>query len=400
MKFIKGVLYKVGSGEPVDLPLHHMIVFGMTEFSGKTTMIEAAISASGYRGLTFRAKRGELGFEGAKKIPIFFDDRGLVTWRNLIGLMTAMFSDKIDREPGVKYAIQTVCKRPTQAKTLREIYERAKQKQSEEKPGSFKEEVFGKLVNYLEEVIPELEKIHYTDKLELGNEGLYMMDLEGLSDAVKNLIIASTARKIYTDLSNIICVIPEVKKYIPAKIGTPVKWVITLILSEGRSVGNYVWLDTQNMKGIDKEPPRNIDIRLFGRQPDAYEIRELQKALPMEPDPPSVKEMMTLDVGQFYAKLKNEFVKVYARPVWLPEEIAVRVAKREISPDSEDVQRHKPQVVVSTLYGMVSEGLEYTQLEPSVTKNITELETTVDETINDDWAAVVARVEIIEAQLQ
>jgi len=160
VKWIKGVLYKVGTGEPVDLLLHHMIVFGVTEFSGKTTVIESAIAASGYRGLVFRAKRGELGFEGAKRIPIFFDDRGIVTWRNLIGLMNTMFDSHVERIPGMEYAIQQICMEPTQAKTLKEIADRADSRLTVEKAGKkaggFMEGVFGRFVNYLKEILPEL----------------------------------------------------------------------------------------------------------------------------------------------------------------------------------------------------------------------------------------------------
>jgi hypothetical protein len=345
VKWIKGVLYKVGTGEPVDLLLHHMIVFGVTEFSGKTTVIESAIAASGYRGLVFRAKRGELGFEGAKRIPIFFDDRGIVTWRNLIGLMNTMFDSHVERIPGMEYAIQQICMEPTQAKTLKEIADRADSRLTVEKAGKkaggFMEGVFGRFVNYLKEILPELEKINPTNRLEMGEEGLYAMDLTGLSDAVKNLIIASVLNKVYHDVSNVIVVIPEVKKYIPAGLGTPVKWVANLILSEGRSVGDYMWLDTQNMKGIDKEPPRNISVRLFGVQPDPYEIRELLKALPLGENGPTEKEMMTLEMGQFWAKIRSTFVKVYARPVWLPEGLAIKVAKGEVAADSDEVQSFK-----------------------------------------------------------
>lgn len=346
MKFIKGVLYEVGNGNPVDLLLHHMIVFGVTEFSGKTTMIRAAISASGYRGLVFRAKRGELGFEDAKRIPIFFDDKGIVTWRNLIGLMNTMFDAHVERIPGMEYAIQQICLEPTPAKSLKEIADRAIDRLVTEKmgkkAGGFMEGVFGRFVNYLKEILPELERINPSKTLQIGDEGLYVMDLVGLSDPVKNLIIASVLRKVYTDMSDVIVVIPEVKKYIPAGQGTPVKWVANLILAEGRSVGNYMWLDTQNMKGIDKEPPRNISVRLFGVQPDPYEIRELLKALPIGKDGPTAKELMSLETGQFWAKIRNRFVKVYARPVWLPEEVAIRVAKGELDADSEEIQSYKP----------------------------------------------------------
>lgn len=340
MKSIQGVLYRVPSGEPVGLPLHHVAVFGVTEWSGKTTFIEAAIRAAEYRGLTFRTKRGELGFEGAVRLPIYFEDKGLTHWRNLEGLMSATFNERIEREPGIRYAIQQVCKQPTPATTLDEINERAKAKQAEFKAGTFKEEVFGKLVNYLDEILPQLKKVPYTDKLEMGETGLYVMDLVGLTDEMQNLIIANVLRKVYTDGSNVIVVLPEVAKFLPAETGSPVKWMFNRLISEGRSMGIYTWLDTQNLKGVDKTPLRNVSVRLFGMQPDAYEIKELLRALPGEPVPKPV-EIMRLKVGHFYTNFRGKMLEVYARPYWLPEDWAIAVAKGELEPDSEEVQKWK-----------------------------------------------------------
>jgi hypothetical protein len=339
MRTIQGVLYKVGTGEPIALPLGHLMVLGVTELSGKTSFIEAAIMAANYRGLTFRTKRGEIGFEGATKIPIYFEDKGLTHWHNLEGLMSATFNERIEREPGIRYAIQTVTKRPTQATNLEEILERTGMKQQEFKTGTFKEEVFGKLVNYLEEILPQLRKIPYTDRLELGDSGLYVMDLVGLSDEMQNLIIASVMRKIYSDISNVIVVLPEVAKFIPEETGSPVKWMFNRLLSEGRAVGDYVWLDGQNLRSIDKKPLRNIDTRLFGRQPDGYEIKEMMKMLPGEKLRP--EEIMHLKVGHFYAKLRDDVVLVYAKPYWLPENIALKVAGGELDPAGDQVQQFK-----------------------------------------------------------
>jgi hypothetical protein len=375
MKSIEGVLYKAGTGERVGLPLGHLAAFGVTELSGKTTLIEAAIMAAQYRGLTFRTKRGELGFEGATRLPIYFEDKGLTHWKNLEGLMSATFNERIEREPGIRYAIQTVCKRPTDAETLEEILERAREKQQEFKAGTFKEEVFGKLVNYLEEVLPQLRRTPYTDELQIGETGLYVMDLVGLSDEMQNLIIASVLRKIYSDISDVIVVLPEVAKFIPSGTGSPVKWMFNRLVSEGRSVGDYVWLDGQNLKSVDKQPLRNIDTRLFGRQPDAYEIKEMLRMLPGEKLRP--EQIMRLKVGHFYAKLRDDIVLVYARPYWLPIDIAVKVARGELEADSEEVQSFK--------------------------RNAPQLETAgapARAVAEEDWADVDARIAQVKAKLR
>jgi hypothetical protein len=380
LKSIQGVLYRVPTGEPVDLPLHHLAAFGVTEYSGKTTLIEAAIMAAQYRGLTFRTKRGELGFEGATRLPIYFEDKGLTHWRNLEGLMSATFNERIEREPGIRYAVQQVCKQPAPAETLQQVFERAQEKQREFKAGTFKEEIFGKLVNYLEEILPQLRRIPYTDRLEMGESGLYMMDLVGLTDEMQNLVIANVLRKIYSDGSNVIVVLPEVSKFLPASQGSPVKWMFNRLISEGRSVGIYMWLDTQNLKGVDKTPLRSVAVRLFGMQPDAYEIKELLRALPGEPLPRPV-DIMKLKVGHFFTNFRGRMLEVYVRPYWLPEEVAVRVARGELEPDSEEVQRWKEEAAGAKVYPVGTDTEEvFEDLE--------------------DWSEVERRVREVEAKLR
>lgn len=54
--------FEVGTGKEVQMRLHHTVVTGMTQLSGKTTTLEAIISRSGKRAIAFKAKRGEEGF--------------------------------------------------------------------------------------------------------------------------------------------------------------------------------------------------------------------------------------------------------------------------------------------------------------------------------------------------
>ena len=51
--------YAVGTGEPVHIPIQHMVVTGQTQQSGKTTTLEALISRSGLSAVAFVTKRNE-----------------------------------------------------------------------------------------------------------------------------------------------------------------------------------------------------------------------------------------------------------------------------------------------------------------------------------------------------
>jgi len=345
---INGVLYRVPTGEPVGIPKRHLAVFGVTRDSGKTTFVEAAVAASSMKAIVFRTKRGEIGFDNAKSLPLFFDERGLTHWKALEGLIAATLEEKVQREPGVRYAIISVCKNPTPAKSLAEIHQRVKDKLKDPKLKEFIKEVFTKLDAYLEEVLPQLERLRgrFSDRLELPEPGVYVEDLEGLgvkTDELQNLFVASLIRKAYEELSGIIIVVAEIWKFLPQDRGSPVKWVIEKYVREMGVVEGWLWLDAQDLRGVDKKHLRSFDVRLFGRQPDAHEIDEILKALPLpKQQKPKPEQIMTLKLGHFFAKLRDRVELVYVKPVWLPESVAIRVAKGELEPDSEEVQHYKP----------------------------------------------------------
>ena len=344
MNFIKGVLYRVPSGEPVDLPLRHLAVFGVTRDSGKTTFIEAGVAATGLKAITFRTKRGEIEFEGARQLPIFFDERGLTHWKAFEGLISATLEEKVQREPGIRGAIIRVCMRPRQAETLEEVHERVKAHMGG-KMGGFERDVFDKLDAYLNEVLPQIKQLRsrFTDKLDLQESGVYVEDLVGISDEVQCLLIASVMKKCYEEASGIIVVFPEAWKFLPQDRGSPVKWVIEKYVREMGAVESYLWMDTQDLRGVDKKHLRSIEVRLFGRQPDPHEIEELLKALPMARlAKPSPEQIMTLKLGHFYAKLRDMVELVYVRPRWLPEDVAIQVAKGVFAPDGPEVEQYKP----------------------------------------------------------
>lgn len=345
MNFIKNVLYRVPSGEAVDIPLRHLAVFGVTRDSGKTTFIEAAVAASGLRAITFRTKRGEIGFEGARQLQIFFDERGLTHWRALEGLIAATLEEKVQREPGIRGAIVRVCTRPTDAKSLEEVHDRVRLHMEDPKVRGFERDVFDKLDAYLKEVLPQLRALRdkFTETLELPEPGVYVEDLTGLSDEMQSLLLASVMKKVYEESSGVIVVLPEVWKFLPQDRGSPVKWVIEKYVREMGAVEGYLWIDAQDLRGVDKKHLRSIDTRLFGRQPDPHEIDELLKALPLPKNvKPSPEQIMTLKLGHFYAKLRDTVELVYVRPRWLPENVAVQIAQGAIAPDGVEVERYKP----------------------------------------------------------
>jgi type IV secretory pathway VirB4 component len=50
--------FEVGTGKEVQMSLHHTVITGMTQLSGKTTTLEAIISRANRRAIAFKTKRG------------------------------------------------------------------------------------------------------------------------------------------------------------------------------------------------------------------------------------------------------------------------------------------------------------------------------------------------------
>jgi hypothetical protein len=333
--------YEVKTAKPVDFVLHHLIITGMTQRSGKTTTLEALVQRSGLKAITFRTKRGEIGFESAHKIPLFFDDKALTDWRAIEGLMEATLEERVRREPGVRPALINICRNPTPAKGLNDIYQRIIEKDEDPKQRGFMADVYTKLRAYLEIVIPQIEKLKFSRTLELS-DGANMMDLveEGLSDEMQNLILYGVLNWIYEKEKNVIVVIPEAWKFIPQDRGSPCKGIVEKLIREGAAIGNYLWIDSQDLRAVDKKYTRSIDNWILGRQRDRREVEETLKAIPIEKKPMPL-QIMTLGLGEFIACLHDDVSHVYVQPAWLGEITAKRIALGELK--VEDIKRPEPE---------------------------------------------------------
>jgi len=328
--------YEVGSGEPVFVPLHHLAIFGMTQLSGKTTTLEGLISRSGLRAIAFITKRGEAGFTRYNLVTPYYKPRA--DWQFVEGLVNVALGEKVKYEPGMRYAIMKVCRG---RKDLKEIQLAARSMAKTDK-SAFMRSVYEKLDAYLEIVIPELEKWTFTDRLKL-NEGINVMDLSGMRLETQHIVIASTIEYAFANLDHVIVIIPEAWETIPQGKMTPVKWVAQQFIRKGAALGNYLWLDSQDIGGIDKTPLRQCDNWLMGRMKEAHEVERILKQLLGAKVP--AEEIQTLPLGCFYAAIANDLRKVYVLPVGVPENVGIEVAQGSRTPESVRDEFLKPKVM-------------------------------------------------------
>jgi hypothetical protein len=331
--------FEVGTGLPVHIPLHHLAIFGMTQLSGKTTTLEALITRSGLKAIAFITKRGESGFSRCHAIPPYYKPRA--DWQFVEGLINVALGEKVKYEPGMRWAIMQVCK---ERHSLREVHHAA-QRMAKETKKDFLKSVFEKLAAYLEIVMPELEKWVFSERLVL-TEGVNIMDLSNMRLETQHLVIASTIEYIFQNLDHVVVIVPEAWETLPQSRMTPVKWVAQQFIRKGAAIGNYMFLDSQDIAGIDKTPLRQCDNWLMGRMKEAHEVeRILKQLLGMKI---KAEEIQTLPVGHFYAVVGNQVKKIYVLPSVVPEEAGVEVAKGLMTPENVQVEYMKKEALKET----------------------------------------------------
>jgi len=317
--------FEVGTGLPVQIPLHHLAIFGMTQLSGKTTALEALINRSGLKAIAFITKRGEASFRQCRYVAPYYKPRA--DWQFVEGLVNVALGEKVKYEPGMRYAIMKVCKGH---KNLRDVQKTA-QKMAAEVKREFMRSVFEKLAAYLEIVVPELDKWAFLDILDL-RDGVNVMDLSAMRLETQHLVIASTIEYIFQSLAHVVVVVPEAWETLPQARMTPVKWVAQQFIRKGAAIGNYMFLDSQDIGGIDKTPLRQCDNWLLGRMKEAHEVeRILKQLLGMKV---KAEEIQTLPLGHFFAAVGNKVQKVYVLPSGVRENIGISVAMGIITPEA------------------------------------------------------------------
>jgi hypothetical protein len=339
--------YEVGTGQPVFLPLHHLAIFGMTAKSGKTTALEALISRSKLKAIAFITKRGEGGFTTYNPVTPYYKPRA--DWQFVEGLVNVALGEKVKYEPGMRYGIMQVCKG---RKDLKEIQQAARDLAKSSKR-EFMKSVYEKLVAYLDIVIPELEKWTFTESLEI-KEGVNVMNLTGMRLETQHLVMASTIEYAFANLDHVIVIIPEAWESIPQGKMTPVKWVAQQYIRKGAALGNFMFLDSQDIGGIDKTPLRQVDNWLMGRMKEAHEVERILKQLMGAKI--SAVEIQTLPLGHFFAAIGNDVKKVYVLPLGVPEQAGLDVALGKRS--AESVHEEFMQVKVMEDDGMFREKFE------------------------------------------
>lgn len=313
---------EVNTGKPVYLPLHHTGFTGMTQKAGKTTAIEATSMRSGFRAITFRTKRGEVGFEttGTEIKPYFLERSD---WQYVESLIEATLREnqRFNRSWIIRSCEGT-------QDNLNKVWENIKE--AKKKARGLALSVYTNLDAYFKIIIPEIRRYEFSKTLDIAESGVSVMNLIGMPTEVQALVIRSVLDHIYEHEKNIIVVIPEAWKFIGIT-HTPVTYTAERLIREGASVGIYLFLDSQDISGINSRIRGQIDNWILGRQKYEHEIERTLKAIPVK-NKPTKEQVQTLKLGHFYAACDVWVRKIYFLPWNISEKLGVEVAQGRKAP--------------------------------------------------------------------
>lgn len=327
MKVLLG--YELGSGRAVEIPLTHLAVTGQTQASGKTTTLEALISRSGLRAVAFVTKRGEGSFTTARVIPPYFRER--CDWQFVKSLLESQSRSRMNFEAAW---IIRACKG---ASSLADV-QRAVRKTMEKSKRAIDQNVCEVLNAYFDVVLPQIQRLPYSVMPELL-PGINVMNLTDYTTELQALVIRSVLEWVYGQAVDTVVIIPEAWEFIPQKRGSPVMDAAIALSRKGGTLSNFVWLDSQDIAGVNKEMLRAPGVWILGVQREINEVKRTLAHIPIESPKPKPADVMQLGRGEFFVCFGRELHKVYVQPTWLGSLDAQAIARGSVSKSFADLRR-------------------------------------------------------------
>jgi hypothetical protein len=313
--------YSIPAGEPVELPIRHMVITGQTQEAGKTTALEAMIARSGLRAVVFVTKPGEGSFAGARRCDPYFRERA--DWQFVASLLEAARREKL------KFERAWIIRASRGARTLADVHRNVKE--ALEKAKGLSADVYLTLDAYLDEIVPQVSAVKWATSVDLA-AGVNAMDLSELSTSMQGLVIRSTLEWVLTKEKGTVVVVPEAWKFIPQGRGTPVKLAAEEFIRQGAGQGNYLWLDSQDIAGVEKLILKSVPVWVLGVQRESNEVKRTLDQIPGGVKKPKPADISTLGLGVFFACWHGQLAKVYVQPDWMDAAEARRVAMGEAQP--------------------------------------------------------------------
>lgn len=301
--------FEVGTGKAVSIPLRHMVVTGQTQEAGKTTTLEALIARANLPAVAFVTKRGERSFDAGRRIQPYFRERA--DWQFVASVLEATMRERL------KFERAWIMRASKGARTLGDVHANVRKQLLTAK--GLSGDVYLTLDAYLEIVVPKIAHVRFASTLEL-EPGLNVLDLSDRNifpPELQSLVMRSALEWVYEKCDGTITIIPEAWEFIPQGRGSPVKLAAVELIRKGAGLANYVWLDSQDIGGVDKELLRSCPVWLLGVQRETNEIKRVLENIPAGIAKPKPADVARLKKGQFYACFGDHVIKTYVQPAWM-----------------------------------------------------------------------------------
>lgn len=310
--------YEVRTGAPVEVPLKHLAVTGQTQESGKTTTLEALVARSGVKAVAFVTKRGEGSFGEARTVQPYFREQA--DWQFVASILEASRGEKL------KFERAWIIRASKGARTLADVQRNVRKAMETAKGMSA--DVYLTLDAYLDAVVPQIDRVRWATSVALS-EGLNVMDLTALNVEMQHLVIRSTIDWVLNHETNTVVVVPEAWKFIPQGRGTPVKLAAESFIRQAAGLKNYLWLDSQDIAGVEKIILKSVPLWILGVQRESNEVKRTLDQIPAGIKKPKPSEIATLGLGQFFVCYGTHTTKVYVQPAWMDAHEAQAIARGE-----------------------------------------------------------------------
>jgi hypothetical protein len=320
--------YEIETGEEVEIPISHTVITGLTHEAGKTTALIGIGKRSGLKIIIFKTKIGEKAITEGTIIPPFYKET--FDWEYASELLEASRKEKL------KFERSWIIKYSKGANNLLEF----KRNIDDALNGKLREldkSVLISLQAYLDKILPELQYAPLSHTLDI-KDGINIMDLERFKEETQGIIIKSVLEEVLKREKNIMVFIPECWKYLPEKLGNPVKRPAEEFIRQGATNNNWLILDSQDITGVSKAILKQVSNWVLGYQREKNEIERTLDQIPLSSkSKPKSEDIATLKTGYFFVATSEGVKKCYAQPAWLDDETAKNVAMGKIK--SEDIEQ-------------------------------------------------------------
>lgn len=213
------------------------------------------------------------------------------------------------------------------------------------------EGVYTQLDAYLDLIVPEIARTPLARTLVL-EPGVNVMDVSGSPTPMQMLFVQSAIDWVNEHAKQTVVLIPEAWEFIPEGAGSPCKASAIALARKGAGLGNFIWVDSQDMAGVAKTILRGCVVWLIGVQREANEIKRNLANIPASIKRPAAAAVAMLQRGQFYACWGEHTVKVYVQPAWMDGGRAQAIARGQgAAPGAAEIRRIREQFTQSQAAG-------------------------------------------------